>query len=239
LKASWDTRKLRNAITTSLDATNAVGAPATWVLSNHDVVRCATRYGGGAKGQRRARAAALLLLALPGSAYIYQGDELGLPEVVDLPDDVLQDPAWQRSGHTIRGRDGCRVPMPWAGDAAPFEFTTGAEPAWLPVPEGWRDRTIAAQQVDEESMLALYRAALRIRRRHPALGAGAMTWLPSPANTLAFQREPGFVCVVNLNNRPITYPRDQRVLCASGPLRPSDAGLVVPADTAAWLGTDT
>jgi alpha-glucosidase len=238
LKATWDARKLRDAITTSLDATNAVGAPATWVLSNHDVARCATRYGGGAKGQRRARAAALLLLALPGSAYIYQGDELGLPEVVDLPDDVRQDPVWQRSGHTIRGRDGCRVPMPWAGDAAPFEFTTGAEPAWLPVPEGWRHRTIAAQQADEESMLALYRAALRIRRRHPALGTGAMTWLPSPGNMLAFQREPGFVCVVNLNKRPITYPTDQRVLCTSGPVEPTDAGLVVPADTAAWLSTD-
>jgi alpha-glucosidase len=238
LKASWDARKLRNAITTSLDATNAVGAPATWVLSNHDVARCATRYGGGAKGQRRARSAALLLLALPGSAYIYQGDELGLPEVVDLPDDVLQDPVWQRSGHTIRGRDGCRVPMPWAGDAAPFEFTTGAEPAWLPVPEGWRDRTIAAQQVDEESMLALYRAALRIRRRHPALGTSTMNWLSSPANTLAFERGPGFVCVVNLDSLPITFPARHAVLCASGPVQPTDAGLVVPADTAAWLTTD-
>ncbi len=235
LKASWDARNLRKAITTSLDATNAVGAPATWVLSNHDVVRCATRYGDGTEGERRARAAALLLLALPGSAYIYQGDELGLPEVVDLPDDVLQDPAWLRSGRTIRGRDGCRVPMPWAGDTAPFEFTTGAEPAWLPVPEGWRDRTVAAQQADESSMLALYRAAIRIRRRHPALGAGTMTWLPSPANALAFRREPGFVCVVNLNSRPITYPAMGHVLCASGPVEPTDAGLLVPADHAAWV----
>jgi alpha-glucosidase len=239
LKASWDARQLRKAITMSLDATNAVGAPATWVLSNHDVVRCATRYGDGADGQCRARAAALLLLALPGSAYIYQGDELGLPEVVDLPNDLRQDPAWQRSGHTIRGRDGCRVPMPWAGDAAPFEFTTGAQRAWLPIPEDWRDRTVAAQLADEGSMLALYRTALRIRRRQPALGAGAMTWLPSPANTLAFRREPGFVCVVNLNGRPITYPALGGVLCASGPVELTDKDLVLPADTAAWLGTNS
>src|SRR5262245_39570940 len=236
LKASWDASKLRHAITTSWDATNAVGAPATWVLSNHDVVRCATRYGDGVEGQRRARAAALLLLALPGSAYIYQGDELGLPEVVDLPDGVRQDPVWQRSGHTIRGRDGCRVPMPWAGETAPFEFTTGAEHGWIPIPEHWRDRTVAAQEADEESMLALYRAALRVRRGHPALGSGALTWLPSPANTLAFRREPGFVCVVNLNKRPITYSVSGPVLCASGPVQPAAAGLVIPPDTAAWLG---
>jgi alpha-glucosidase len=97
---------------------------------------------------------------------------------------------------------------------------------------------MAAQQADERSMLALYRAALQIRRRHPALGTGALTWLPSPANTLAFRREPGFVCVVNLNNRPITYPASRQVLCASGPVEPTAAGLVVPADTAAWLRPD-
>jgi alpha-glucosidase len=128
--------------------------------------------------------------------------------------------------------------MPWAGDAAPFEFTTGAEPTWLPVPEAWRDRTVATQQADEESMLALYRAALRIRRRHPALGAGAMTWLPSPAKTLAFRREPGFVCVVNLDSKPITFPARHPVLCSSGPVVLTDASLVIPPDIAAWLGTD-
>jgi alpha-glucosidase len=128
--------------------------------------------------------------------------------------------------------------MPWAGDATPFEFTTSAAPAWLPIPEGWRDRTVAVQKADEGSMLTLYQATLRIRRRHPALGAGTMTWLPSPANTLAFQREPGFVCVVNLNSRPITFPASELVLCASGPVEPTEAGLVIPADTTAWLATD-
>ncbi|MFD9261377.1 alpha-amylase family glycosyl hydrolase, partial [Streptomyces sp. NPDC059538] len=92
LNCPWDPAAMRTVIDESLAATTAVGAPTTWVLSNHDVVRHVTRYGGGARGLARARAAALLMLALPGSAYVYQGEELGLPEVADLPDRVRQDP---------------------------------------------------------------------------------------------------------------------------------------------------
>ena len=135
VRAAWDADELRrHDRRVHGRATEAVGAPTTWVLSNHDVTRHATRYarldrtGGGVAddervrpdtpldpelGLRRARAAALLLLGLPGSAYVYQGEELGLPEVVDLPEEVLADPIWERSGHRMRGRDGCRVPMPW------------------------------------------------------------------------------------------------------------------------------
>jgi alpha-glucosidase len=117
-------------------------------------------------GTRRARAAALLMLALPGGACLYQGEELGLPEVEDLPEAVLQDPVWERSGHTDRGRDGCRVPIPWSGTSAPYGFSPdGATAApWLPQPADWAPRAMAAQAGDEASMLELYRTALRLRR---------------------------------------------------------------------------
>ena len=131
-KVSWDAVALRDVVDVSINTMIGVGAPNTWVLSNHDVTRHVTRYGGGETGLRRARAAALLMLALPGCAYVYQGDELGLPEVTDLPDDVLADPIWTRSGHTLRGRDGCRVPIPWSGTVPPFGFGTGG--SWLPQP---------------------------------------------------------------------------------------------------------
>ena len=137
LLASWDAAGLRAAIDTSIDALAEVGAPPTWVLSNHDVVRHVTRYGGGALGVRRARAAALLMLALPGGAYVYQGEELGLPEVHDLPDEVRQDPTFLRTGGAERGRDGCRVPIPWSGSASPFGFGPAGRRPWLPQPSTW------------------------------------------------------------------------------------------------------
>ena len=122
--AKWGAESFRKAIDSSHEAMSAVGAPCTWVLGNHDVDRPATRYGGGDAGVARARAAALVQLSLPGAVYIYNGEELGLTNV-DLPDEALLDPTWERSGHTDRGRDGERVPLPWSGDAAPYGFTTG------------------------------------------------------------------------------------------------------------------
>ncbi|MGH3656328.1 MAG: alpha-amylase family glycosyl hydrolase, partial [Micromonosporaceae bacterium] len=229
LMSGWDPAVLRGVIDESLAGTAAVGAPTTWVLSNHDVVRHVTRYGGGVRGLTRARAAALLTLALPGSAYVYQGEELGLPEVTDLPDDVLQDPVWERSGHTERGRDGCRVPMPWGGEDPPYEF--GAGGSWLPVPQSWRSFTVAAQLRDPDSVLSLYREALRIRRTHPALGDGTLSWLPSPDSVLVFAREPGFVCAVNLGDDPAALPGYGRILCSSGPMK----GSTLPPDTAVWF----
>ena len=130
VQAHWGADTFRDAIDSSLSAMARVGAPCTWVLSNHDVVRHVTRYGGGALGLARGRAAALVQLSLPGAAYVYNGDELGLPNV-DLPDSALQDPTWERSGHTERGRDGERVPLPWNGSAPPYGFTTGTS-TWLP-----------------------------------------------------------------------------------------------------------
>ena len=145
----------------------SVGAPVTWVLSSHDAVRPVTRYGGGPRGERRARAAALLMLALPGAAYVYQGEELGLPQA-ELPDDRLRDPLWERSGAPNGGRDGCRVPLPWEGDAPPYGFSTAAPALLVPPPEGWAARTVGPSRHDPGSALALYRAALLLRRQHPS-----------------------------------------------------------------------
>ena len=135
LETGWDAVAFVAAITDSLREMAGVGAPCTWVLSNHDVVRHVTRYGGGALGLARARAAALMQLSLPGAVYLYNGDELGLANV-ELPDSALQDPIWTRSGHLERGRDGERVPLPWGGAAPPFEFSA-APVTWLPMPPEW------------------------------------------------------------------------------------------------------
>jgi alpha-glucosidase len=251
LACPWDAARLRACIDSTLAAHSPVGAPATWVLSNHDVTRHVTRYGRAdttfgfaAKtrdipqvdlelGTRRARAAALLTLALPGAVYIYQGEELGLPEVEDLPDDVLQDPMFFRSGGTDPGRDGCRVPLPWAGDEPPFGFSNlpAAGSPWLPQPTAWRAYTAELQEQLSDSMLALYRQALRIRRARSALGDGSVSWLEAPPGVLAFARGSRFACVVNLSAASVTLPSHDRVLLASGPV--SDR-LLAP-DTAVWL----
>ncbi|MDX3803315.1 alpha-amylase family glycosyl hydrolase [Streptomyces sp. AK04-3B] len=252
LMASWDAKDLRTVIDDSLAMLDGVGAPATWVLSNHDVMRHTSRYARKTVarwvpneryqpqgpidldlGTRRAHAAALLMLALPGGAYIYQGDELGLPEVEDLPESVLEDPIWERSGHTDRGRDGCRVPIPWSGQSPPFGFSPEDAPAepWLPQPADWNERSAEAQTGDETSMLELYRTAIRLRRENPALGDGTMTWLDAPAGVLAFRRDPGFVCVVNLSEEAYQLPHHSSVLLAGGPI---EDGVLTP-DQAAWL----
>ncbi|MFJ9699279.1 glycoside hydrolase family 13 protein [Streptomyces fradiae] len=185
LRCPWDAAALRRVIDESLRATGAVGAPATWVLSNHDVVRHATRLGG----VRQARAAALLMLALPGSVYLYQGEELGLPEVADLPDGARRDPAFHRGDGQDGLRDGCRVPIPWTREGTSYGFGPGG--SWLPQPAGWGGLSVEAQTGDPDSVLELYRAALALRRAHPALGAGhGVEWLPAPPGVLAFRRTP-------------------------------------------------
>ncbi|GGX39107.1 glycoside hydrolase family 13 protein [Streptomyces chryseus] len=254
LTTPWRAAHMRTAIDSSLTTTGAVGAPATWVLSNHDVVRHLTRYGRPQSdgpvhdladhvlagpfdldlGTRRARAAALLTLALPGCTYLYQGEELGLWEVEDLPDEVLQDPIWQRSGHTYRGREGCRVPMPWSGDTPPFGFSpdhAGTVP-WLPQPQEWRRLTVQVQQGDERSMLELYRRALHIRRLHPALGTGSLEWDPAAGSgVLSFTRSPGFQCIVNFRPDALRLPDHDGVLLSSVPLENGR----LPGDAAVWL----
>ena len=250
LSCPWDAAAFRYVIDLTLATHALVGAPATWVLSNHDVVRHVTRYGRArtahsfddakhtmpsdlALGTRRARAAALLSLALPGSAYLYQGEELGLPEVEDIPEALLQDPRWPRSGYTDRGRDGCRVPLPWSGDAAPYGFSPddAAAPPWLPQPASWAGLSAAAQTGDRRSTLELYRRALHLRRTEPDLGDGTLTWLPAPDGVLHFRRGDGFACLVNLGDTAVPLPPYEYVLLTSDPLE----DLHVAPNTAVWL----
>jgi alpha-glucosidase len=248
LRKPWDARELRSVIDATLATLAEVGAPATWVLSNHDVVRHATRYGRAYSGletwepwverqpadrvlgARRARAAALLLLALPGAAYVYQGEELGLWEVEDLPDALLQDPTWERSGHQSRGRDGCRVPVPWSRTAPSFGFGPPGCAPWLPQPAEWANLSVDAQSGVSGSTLELYRAAVRLRRDHPGLAGEDLRWLPGPAATLHFERGDGFRCALNLSDAPWELPAVATILLAS---EMPWTGLLAP-DTAAW-----
>ncbi|WP_156756778.1 glycoside hydrolase family 13 protein [Actinokineospora pegani] len=237
LATAWAAPALREVIDSSLAAVRPIGAPATWVLSNHDVHRHATRYGGGAEGVRRARAATLLMLALPGSVYLYQGEELGLEEVLDLPEDLLQDPTWERSGRTDRGRDGCRVPIPWGAGGSALGFGPDGSTPWLPQPAAWAGLSVEAQTGAEGSTLELYRGALAIRREHPALGAGdTLRWQDADAPLLWFSRTAGgrtLHCAVNLGAEPARLPAGA-VLLASGEYAHDGADLVLPRDTAVW-----
>ena len=174
------------------------------------------------------------MLALPGGAYIYQGEELGLPEVEDLPDGALRDPGWEQSGRTSRGRDGCRVPIPWSGDHRPFGFSPAgtSTPPWLPQPASWRTLTVERQTGAGDSTLECYRRALRIRRARTELGDGTLSWLDAPAGAIAFGRGPGFVCIVNVSADPVVPPDGSTLLLASSRL--TDDGRI-PADGTAWF----
>ncbi|WP_029899209.1 glycoside hydrolase family 13 protein [Nocardia brasiliensis] len=250
MRVSWTAQDLRQVIDEGRELAGATGGSLPWALGNHDVTRLVSRLGLpqrpgedptqairlGARhtdialGTRRARSAALLLLALPGSVYLYQGDELGLPEHLDLPPDRREDPTYHRTEGVDIGRDGCRIPLPWSGAAAPYGFTAPTATTWLPQPSDWAELTVENQSTRSDSMLALYRSALRIRHEHPALGEGALNWLELGPQVLAFTREPGFTFVGNLGTQPVPLP-EGRVLLSTTPL---DAGLL-PGDAAAWL----
>ncbi|MED7923785.1 glycoside hydrolase family 13 protein [Nonomuraea sp. LP-02] len=220
MMADFHAKSFRTVIEKSLAEAELVGAPTTWVLSNHDKPRHVTRHGSLA----RARAATLLMLALPGSAYLYNGEELGLPEVLDLPDELRQDPAFLRRGES---RDGCRVPVPWTAEPG-----CGWRDPWLPIPPEWTELSAEAQEDDPGSTLNLYRAALSLRRRHPALGGGTLSWLDSPEDVLAVERDPGLVVVLNTGERPVPPGVAGEVLLSSGPLAADGS---IPPDTAVWI----
>ena len=252
--AGWQAAGFRDAIDEALAVTG--GSRAPWVIGNHDVARPASRYRldegftpqtvarlialgdrNAEAGARRARAAALLLLALPGSAYIYQGEELGLPEVTDIPDGARQDPRFHRTAGQVPGRDGCRVPIPWArtGRGLGFSRTDGGtcpDQPWLPQPPDWGRYSVESQRADGGSFLSLYRTALRLRRDHPALGRGTLRWLHA-GELLCFAREPGFVFAANLGAVPAPLPAHREILLTSGPV----TGGSLPPDTAAWLSS--
>lgn len=230
-EAVFGAASVREAIEHSLAAVQHSPAPATWTLSNHDVIRPVTRYGGGEIGLARARAMALVQLALPGPVFIYNGDELGLPNV-ELPDWALQDPVWRRSGHTVRGRDGCRIPLPWQGNTPPYGFS--ATPGtWLPMPGTWAGLTVEAQLENPTSTLSLYRQALELRHTHQAFAGTELEWYGAPPGCFAFRRkEDGLVCVLNTSDARVSLPPG-RVLLASGPL--TETAEELPPNTAVWL----
>ncbi|GEA81175.1 glycoside hydrolase family 13 protein [Cellulomonas uda] len=251
LATLWHAPSLRDVITASYAASDAVGAPTTWVLSNHDVVRHASRLGLpvpgsrpngiGARdeqpdeelGLRRARAATLLMLGLPGSAYVYQGEELGLPDHTALPDDARQDPAFFRTQGAELGRDGCRVPLPWSADAPAFGFSpTGA--AWLPQPLSWARYALDAQQGVPGSTYELYRAALALRKAE-ALGSGGLAWHASHDDVLDLVNRDVRV-VANLSAEPVVLPAPTQLLLASGPVSgDASGGLLVEPETTVWV----
>ncbi|MCW3156591.1 glycoside hydrolase family 13 protein [Micropruina sonneratiae] len=257
LTAPWLPGDLRAVIDRTIDSHASVGAPPTWVLGNHDVARPVSRYAREQQGLvkmarnlvhfegrpadfelglRRARAAALLMLALPGGAYVYQGEELGLPEAEHIPVEALQDPVWVQSNGTDKGRDGCRVPLPWTASGTSYGFSpAGGAAPWLPQPDDWAPLAADAQDGVEGSTLELYRAALGLRRELAAFGDGDFAWLDAPDGVLAFTRpgragEPGVRSWTNFGPDAVALPEGE-VLLASGPL----AGVMLPPDTTAWL----
>ncbi|MET1133119.1 MAG: alpha-amylase family glycosyl hydrolase [Aeromicrobium sp.] len=251
LMTPWKAEHQREAIASALDATAAVGAPQTWVLSNHDVPRHASRLsydidqatrvlGIGPDdpqpdpelGLRRARAATGVMLALPGSAYLYQGEELGLPEATTLPADVRQDPTFVRTDGKDVGRDGCRVPVPWHADQPAFGFSPTGE-SWLPQPEVYGDLAPNRQDGVAGSTLEFYRRLLTVRRKY-GLGRGELHWQDGTDDVLAFTVTGSggrrVQVVTNFGQEPLDLPHGE-LLAVSGPL----AGHRLPTDTTAWI----
>ncbi len=228
VKAGFRADEIRDAIENSLAAAALADAIPTWTLSNHDVGREVSRYGGGDIGLARARAMALVILALPGAVFIYNGEELGLPDV-ELPDHALQDPVWERSGHLERGRDGCRVPLPWQGESPPFGFSTNPN-TWLPMPPEWATFTVEGQLASPESTLMFFRTAIRLRRKRDQPDC-AVEWLRSPPGVVTFRATGGPMCLLNAGPDPVPLPAGE-LLLASGAV----ADGMLPPDTAAWLG---
>lgn len=255
LTSIWDIQDLKRNIDLSLQAIQSVGAPASWVFNNHDVVRSVDRFALGLRpgvgettfdrhgdvsklnleiGIRRARSGALLMLALPGGAYIYQGEELALPEVRDIPEDRLEDPRWFLSEKTDKGRDGCRVPLPWsANESGSFGFSInvklGKENSWLPQPNWWGNYSAENQEHDPNSTLNLYRKALEIRKTEIGLGDGELEWFNMSDQVLAFKRPGNFACIVNFG-AAFKIPNGE-VLIASTPIEDG----ILPEDGALWM----
>ena len=255
LTTLWKADEIKAKIDNSMAALVEVGAPPSWVFNNHDVVRSIdrldlgltnngestfTRQGDPAKfniarGTLRAKSATLMTLALPGGTYLYQGEELGLPEVRDLPEDRLTDPRWKMSGYKDRGRDGCRVPLPWKSEpTGGFGFSTNdlleLDQAWLPMSPWMGNFSAESQDGAAGSTLTMYRQALALRKLEEGLGDGPMTWIEAGKDVVAFSRPGNFACYINFGVA-IEIPAGAKVLISSGPLE----GNSLPTDTAVWL----
>jgi alpha-glucosidase len=226
MRAPFDAAAVRDAVQHTMAALESVGAVPTWAIAGHDISRPATRYGR--PGTDRARAMALVTIALPGCVVLYNGDELGLPDT-PVPDDALQDPVWEHSGHTVRGRDAFRVPLPWEGGPPGYGFTTGVP--WLPMPPDYETVTVAEQLEDTGSTLSLVRRALDLRRSHAGFSGTELEWFGAPDGCLAFRRSgTTLVCALNTSDDSVVLPPGD-LLLSSGPL---DDGML-PPDTAVWL----
>jgi alpha-glucosidase len=206
-----------------------VGSLPSWLLGSHDFPRPVTRYGGGRAGSARARAMALVTLALPGAAYIHQGEELGLPEV-DLPPEARQDPTYFRTQGASLGRDGVRVPLPWQREGSAFGFADEGVRPWLPQPPSWRELAIDAQWHNPQSSARLYRDAIALRRRLLLPAGREIEWLDWGEGVLAFRRG-GVLVVLNTSAAEISLPGGVEVLRSSGGPDPGR----LPPDCAVWL----
>ena len=255
LTTLWNPDEIKRKIDNSIAALAEVGAPPSWVFNNHDVVRSLDRLDLGltnhgettlsrqgdtaklniARGTLRAKCATLMTLALPGGTYLYQGEELGLPEVRDIPEDRLADPRWKMSGYKDRGRDGCRVPLPWKSDVAGgFGFSTNdlleLDQAWLPQSPWMGNFSAESQDGVAGSTLTMYREALALRKLEEGLGDGPMSWIEAGKDVVAFSRPGNFACYINFG-AAFEIPSGAKVLISSGPLE----GNSIPTDTAVWL----
>ena len=255
LGSKWDVNEIKTNINKSIEALSEVGAPSSWVFNNHDVVRSVDRFdlglglSGGTtlerqgdrskfnlqRGRKRAKAGALLMFALPGGAYVYQGEELTLPEARDIPEDRLSDPRWKMSDYTDRGRDGCRVPLPWKKDSkGAFGFSNNSKltpnDSWLPQSDNWGEFSVELQENDPTSSLNLYRKALEIRKSQSGLGDGPMSWVDAGSDVVAFSRPGNFYCYLNLGE-PIELPKNINILVSSSPIEDGK----LPTDTAIWF----
>ncbi|NRQ36981.1 glycoside hydrolase family 13 protein [Nonomuraea sp. NN258] len=228
LQAPWSPTAFKKVI----DETLATVPFATWVLSNHDVVRHRTRYevSDPGTGLMRAKAALLAMLALPGSAYLYQGEELGLPEVTDLPPEARQDPVFFQSEGKLPGRDGCRVPLPWSSEGDSLGFSPDGVRPWLPQPEEFAALSVASQDGHPGSTLEFYRQALACRRELAGVIPYTLEWLDSPEGALFFARG-SLICAINCGTEAVRLPAHDNVLLASGPLTDG----LLPPDSAVWL----
>jgi alpha-glucosidase len=254
--ADWDRQQYFDVIDYGLSEARASGSTTTWLLGNHDVPRVASRFGlpklpgknmidtarewlltdgrvpelDRKLGERRARAAMMIKMALPGSAYIYQGEELGLHEVAELPWDELQDPM-VKNGSGQKGRDGCRVPVPWNILAPSFGFGRGK--GWLPQPEWFAKYAAYEQARDPESTLWLYRRALAERKlRLPAAGE-EFEWVKSSPEVLHFRRGERWQSITNFGEDAVEIPEGKLVL-SSVRLR---QGQYLPQDVTVWVET--
>ena len=227
LIAPFDAAFLFECISSTLEMLRQVDAPATWALSNHDTPRVASRHGANAS-----RALALFVLALPGSCYIYNGQELGLPDA-ELEDRDRQDPSFFRTNGLQKGRDGARVPMPWSGDKTPFGFSSGTP--WLPIPNEWRDFSVSAQSANPASTLNLYRSALNLRKNN-LVGAGEIEWVDRGETGLISFARGEFAVYLNTSTAALEIPTagtlalgsDSQVILTNGLL-------TLPAASAAWV----